>query len=440
MAWHDAPVTSDDVLPRFASASVVAALEDTPVVVIQGARQVGKSTLAGLLAAVRPSVNITLDDEQSRLAAQHDPVSFLQQAGDRLLVIDEAQRAPELILPLKAAVDRDRRPGRFLLTGSADLLRVKGVGDSLAGRAESVELLPLSQGEIRRRGTPEDFVAAVVGGAWPAAGTPIDLAGVVQGGYPEAIRRPEPRAGRWFDNYTARLAEHDARELHQGGYAHQVGHLMSLLAAGGMAELVKARLARELAVSETTVDAYLRMMRTMRLTVELPAWGRSARGRVIRRSKVALTDTGLSARLAGFSVAKISAMGAREYAGSLVEQFVALELLKQRGWSREVFSLAHFRDHDGLEVDVVVELRDGRLIAIEVKSGQTITSRSWAGLARFRERFPDREVIGVVLHGGSQVSQLFGWLHLLPITSLWQHPSIEDSGQPAERVLGQADS
>jgi predicted AAA+ superfamily ATPase len=196
-------VNSDDVLPRFASASVTAALQDTPVVVIQGARQVGKSTLAGLLAATRPSVSVTMDDEQSRLAAQHDPVSFLQQGGDRLLVIDEAQRAPELILPLKAAVDRDRRPGRFLLTGSADLLRVRGVGDSLAGRAESVELLPLSQGEIRRRDTPEDFVAMILGGSWPAAGDPIDLAGVVQGGYPEAIRRSEPRAGRWFDNYTA---------------------------------------------------------------------------------------------------------------------------------------------------------------------------------------------------------------------------------------------
>ncbi|MBK6954372.1 MAG: AAA family ATPase [Actinomycetales bacterium] len=226
-------MNSDDVLPRFASASVTAALQDTPVVVIQGARQVGKSTLAGLLAATRPSVSVTMDDEQSRLAAQHDPVSFLQQGGDRLLVIDEAQRAPELILPLKAAVDRDRRPGRFLLTGSADLVRVRGVGDSLAGRAESVELLPLSQGEIRRRDTPEDFVAMILGGSWPAAGDPIDLAGVVQGGYPEAIRRSEPRAGRWYDNYTARLAEHDARELHQGGYADQVGHLMSLLAARG---------------------------------------------------------------------------------------------------------------------------------------------------------------------------------------------------------------
>jgi predicted AAA+ superfamily ATPase len=408
------------MLPRFARAGVADALKDTPIVVIQGARQVGKSTLAAQFATGRSSVTATLDDELTRAAAADDPVSFLEQAGDGLLVIDEVQRSPGLILPLKAAVDRDRRPGRFLLTGSADLLHVKGVGDSLAGRAESVELLPLSQGELVRRAQPEDFVAMVLAGGWPRASAALDVSLVTRGGYPEVIRRNDARAGRWLDNYASRLAEHDARDLHQGGYADQVGRLMSLLASGGMSEVVKARLARELTISESTVDAYLRMIRTMRLVVELPAWGRSPRSRVIHRSKLALTDTGLSAHLAGFTRAKAENLGGREFLGSLVEQFVALELLKQRGWSSELFDLGHYRDQDGLEVDIVVELRDGRLIAIEVKSGQTITSRSWAGLQRFRERFADREVTAVVLHAGSQVTHLFGWLHVLPISTLWQ--------------------
>lgn len=414
-------MTERELVPRFLTTLAEEALTDTPVVVIQGARQVGKSTLAGLLAAGRPSVTVTLDDEQTRLFAQADPISFLQQAGDDLLVIDEAQRVPSLILPLKAEVDRDRRPGRFLLTGSADLLQVKGVGDSLAGRAESVELLPLGQGELLRRSTPEDFVSAVLAGAQVGATTRLDSDAVVRGGYPEAVRRSSSRAGRWFDSYTERLADHDARDLYQGGYADQVGKLMALIAAAPMAELVKSRYARELSVSESTVDAYIRMMRTMRLVVELPAWGRSARSRVIRKPKLALTDSGLSAHLAGFSVAKASSLGGREYFGTLTEQFVALELLKQRGWSHEQFDLRHFRDQAGLEVDLVVELRDGRLIAIEVKSGQSVTAKSWAGLDRFRARFPDREVTGVVLHGGTQTSHLHGWLHLLPITTLWKH-------------------
>lgn len=410
------------VLPRFVTSALEEALTDTPIVVLQGARQVGKSTLAGVVAAGRPHRLLTLDDELARTAAREDPVSFLQRGGDGLLVIDEAQRVPELVLPLKAAVDRDRRPGRFLLTGSADLLRVRGVGDSLAGRAESVELLPLSQGELARRATAEDAVTWLMSGAPGAHAAPLDPRMPIRGGYPEAVRRPERRAAAWYDNYIRRLAEHDARELHQGGYADEVGRLLSLLAAGGMAELVKARLARGLGVSQTTVDAYLRMMRTMRLTVELPSWGRSARSRVIRKPKIALTDSGLSAHLAGVTSDSATLLGSREYYGAIVEQFVALELLKQREWSALRYELFHFRDQDGLEVDLVLELRDGRLLAIEVKSGQTVTAAAWRGLERFRAAHPDREVTGVVLHGGAEVAHLHGWLHVLPVTALWSHP------------------
>ncbi len=409
-------------LPRFIGASVHEALSDTPVVVIQGARQVGKSTLAAITAAGQPCRTVTLDDGLVRAAAQDDPVSFLQQAGDDLLIIDEAQRAPELILPLKADVDRDRRPGRFLLTGSADLLQVKGVGDSLAGRAESVELLPLSQGELARREIPEDFVTWLLQDGRPIDVPRLDRAHVFRGGYPEPARRPPRRAARWFENYVARLADHDARELHQGGYAAELSRLLSVIAAGGMAELVKAKVARDLGISESTADSYLRLMRTMRLLIEVPAWGRTARSRVVRRPKVALTDTGLSAHLAGIDSAAPDAPGIREYVGALVEQFVAVELLKQRGWSAQDFDLYHFRDQDGLEVDLLLELRDGRVGAIEVKSGQTITPKTWAGLERFRHRFPDRKVTGVVLHGGTESAALHGWLHVLPITALWQHP------------------
>lgn len=414
----DAP----DLYPRHVSGAAREALSDTPVVVIQGARQVGKSTLAAGLARSLPQTRIvTLDDPATLAVAQSDPVFFIEQAGDGLLVVDEAQRAPGLILPLKASVDRDRRPGRFLLTGSADLLQVKGVGDSLAGRAETIELLPLSQGEIGRRQTPEDFLTWLTTGDERSQFESLEPASVLRGGYPEAIRRTPARAARWFSSYVERLSSHDARELQHGGYAAHLHGLLELVASSGQSELVKARLARSLGIAENSVDAYVRLATTMRLIASLPTWGRSPRGRVSRRPKVCLTDAGLAAHLAGFTEAQAQTIGGREHFGLMVEQFAVLELLKQATWSEHAAALFHYRSHDGYEVDIVAELPDSRLVAIEVKAAKTITPKAWTGLERFRLDHSDRTVIGVVLHGGTNVAHLHGWLHLLPITSLWTH-------------------
>ena len=399
-----------------------AALTDTPVVIIQGARQVGKSTLAAMTAGTASDVlSVTLDDPTTLALAKSDPVFFVAQAGTGRLVIDEAQRAPEIILPIKAAVDRDRRPGRFLLTGSADLLHVKGVGDSLAGRAETIELMPLSQGELAQRDTPEDFVGWMRSGARGSSFTALDPEVVITGGYPLAVARTPRRASRWFSDYIDRLADHDARELQRGGYADHMRTLLELIASSGQSELVRAKVARTLGVAENSIEAYVRLAATMRLVVRLPPWRRSPRGRVSHRPKVALNDTGLTAHLAKFANTQVDTIGGREYYGSLTEQFVVLELLKQSAWSETGFELFHYRTHGGPEVDLVLELPDGHLLAIEVKGGQTITSRSWAALEQFRDHHRDRDITGVVLHGGYQVAHLRGWLHVLPIPSLWQH-------------------
>lgn len=413
----------DPLHPRFLQAVVGAALADTPVVVIQGARQVGKSTLAGLVADGFPgSIRVTLDDPQVLAVAESDPAFFVAQAGERMLVVDEAQRAPGLILPLKAAVDRDRRPGRFLLTGSADLLHVKGMADSLAGRSESIELKPLSQGEIEGRAVPEDFVTWLVGTEAPTGRFPaLEASTVLAGGYPEAIARESQRARRWFTSYVERLADHDARDLHQGGFADKMGALLRLIASGPLQELVKGKLARNLGVAENTLDSYLRLATTMRLVESTSAWSRTARGRVTKRPKVGLNDTGLTAATAGFTAAQARSIGGREYYGGLVEQFVCQELRKQSGWSATPYTVNHFRDLDGLEVDLLLDLDDGPLIAIEVKSASAVDARAWANLERFRDRFPDRDVLGVCLHGGDYTATLHGWLRVLPITAVWQH-------------------
>ncbi|NKE10116.1 MULTISPECIES: ATP-binding protein [Kocuria] len=410
--------------PRHALSLVQEALGDTPVVVLQGARQVGKSTLAQMASTDRETTVVSLDDPYSRSLATEDPQFFVERAGQGMLVVDEAQRAPDLILPIKASVDRQRRPGRFLLTGSADLLHVKGVGDSLAGRAETVELMTLSQGEISRRSSPEDFVSWVLEGAQSDdAFLPLDPQTVVSGGYPEVLTRSGRRRDRWFASYTARLADHDARDLQSGGFADHMAAVLRLLAAQGQSELVKAKEARTLGISETTLDSYLRLAQVMRLVTTTAPWRRTPRSRLSKRPKVSLTDTGLTAHLAGFTAPMAATIGGREFYGTLVEQFVALELQRQRTWSEQLFELYHYRDHDGPEVDLLLELSDGRLIAIEVKSARTVNDRSWAGLKQFRDHVPDREVVGVVLHTGTEVAHLHDWLHVLPISSLWGHPT-----------------
>ena len=414
-----------ETYPRHAMSLVREALEDTPVVVVQGARQVGKSTLVHLATSGMDTHSVTMDDPANRALATEDPQFFVEQAAEGTLLVDEAQRAPGLILPVKASVDRDRRPGRFLLTGSADLLQVKGVGDSLAGRAETVELMTLSQGEINFRKNPEDFVSWVLRGAEsPGDFLELDPETVVTGGYPEVLLRSPRRRGRWFTSYTERLADHDARDLQSGGFSDHMAALLRLLAAQGQSELVKSKNARTLGISESTFDSYLRLAQVMRLVTSTPPWRRAPRSRLSKRPKVSLTDTGLAAHLAGFTSAMASTVGGREFYGALIEQFVVLELKRQRTWSDQLFEIFHYRNHDGPEVDVVLELSDGRLIAIEVKSARGMNERSWAALKQFRHQIKDREVIGVVLHTGTQVAHLNDWLHVLPITSLWEHPII----------------
>jgi len=406
--------------PRFTLSAVRTALEDTPVVVVQGARQVGKSTLVQMFTSESGTRMVTLDDPTTLRMAEDDPKAFVSLNPEGLLIIDEAQRAPGVILPLKANVDASRKPGRFLLTGSADLLKVKGVGDSLAGRAETVEMMPLSQGEFARRGTPEDFVSWILSGAKNRDFSPLDPQTIIQGGFPEVMARPRNRAKRWFESYITRLSDHDARELKDGGYADQLGAMLTYYASMGQAELVKAHVAQHLGVSETTVDTYLRTAKTMRLVYEYKSWNRVPQRRLIRRPKICLVDTGLSSALTGFTVPKAVSPGGREYYGSLVEQFVALELTKQQGWSTTPYELYHFRELDGLEVDLVVETEEGDLIAIEVKATTTPGSKHWGNLIKFRDRFPDRNITGVLLHAGDFASTLYGWLHVLPVPALWQ--------------------
>lgn len=398
-------------------------LSESPIVGINGARQVGKSTLAGELARSTDAVSVTLDNPATADFAKRDPRTFLEQAGNRMLVIDEFQRVPELILPLKMLVDENRRPGRFLVTGSANFLNLPGTGDSLAGRMEDIVLRPLSVGEISKRTTPEDWVD------WILSGAPGDSDSeapqtvrerIVSGGYPLPLQRESSLSRRrWFKGYIDGILAKDATILSSGDFPRLLPQLLNRLAVGGIQELVRAKLARFLNTSERSLETYLQLAQTMYLTESLPSWGIGISGRVVRKPKIMLLDSGLSAALAGVSVEQTALVGGWEFFGALCEQFVALELKKQQTWSAREYRLFHFRQRDK-EVDIVIELADGRLILVEVKSGQSVPAEAWN---KMRLALPDERVTArVVLYLGDQVQKRSDQDFLLPVSSLWTHP------------------
>lgn len=409
------------LVPRLAGRLIEQALSDTPVVLLQGARQVGKSTLAREILRTRPGTALSLDDTAVLAAATSDPDGFARQ-GNGLLVIDEVQRAPELLRTVKSAVDEDRRPGRFLLTGSADLLGLPGAQESLAGRAETVALYGLSQVELRRS-RPVFLDALMAGEVRSLAGIAPLTRGqymelVCAGSYPEALRRTAARRRAWFDNYLARVLSRDAAEVSGLHHLDRLPDVLSLLAANNAGELVQSRLAQSSGLPPTSLPGYLRVLEVLGLTHSLPAWGRNLTSRVVDRPKVALLDTGVAARLAGVSAEALASVSS-DVAGGLTEAFVAGELRRLSASSESAPTLHHFRDRNGLEVDLVLAADEGAVVGIEVKAAVTVRSSDFRGLAGLRDRLGDRFRAGVVLHTGDKVLPFGDRLTALPLCALW---------------------
>lgn len=388
------------------------ALADTPVVMVVGARQVGKSTLAGKLA----SAQYTLDDLATLASAQGDPVGFVSSLPDGVL-IDEIRRAPELLLPIKASVDRDRRPGRFLLTGSAYVLTLPRVADSLAGRMSVHHLWPLSQGELA--GHHEDFITTVFGPTLPAATTPDDLTErLLRGGYPEVVTRTQRRRAAWYEDYLRTLMERDVRDLSRISGVSELPKLLSLLATRSGNLLNLSDLGRDANLNSVTLGRYTELLRALYLVDTLPAWASNVGKRLIKAPKVLFPDTGMAAHLLGLDHDSLQTN--RKAFGALLENFVVAELERQLGWSRLAARLYHYRTAGGQEVDAVLEARDGRIVGIEVKASATIGRREFAALENLAEATGDRFQRGIVLYTGDRVLPFGEKLHAVPIGALWQ--------------------
>ncbi|KAB8193309.1 DUF4143 domain-containing protein [Nonomuraea phyllanthi] len=397
------------------------ALSDTRVVVVNGARQVGKSTLAGLIAARTDNARqLYLDDPGVLAAAQDDPVSFVRHDG--LMLIDEIQRAPQLLLPIKRQVDRDPRPGSYLLTGSARLLDLRDLPDALPGRTETVELWPLSQGEIDK--APDGFVDQVFAHGVDVTMQPCPLHKrdyvdrALRGGYPEAVRRdPGRRRTRFFDSYITDLITRDVRQISEIERPAEMRRLLSVIAArmGGLA--VVQSIAGDVGLPRVTLSRYLDLLELIFVIKRIPAWSSNLTRRAISTPKLIITDSGLGGRLIGMSPERAKDVTAP--VGPLLENFVIGEVARQLTWTTEPVQLFHYRDRDQVEVDIVLEHASGEVIGIEVKAAETVRGDDFRGLRHLAGRLGARFRAGFVIYTGEQVLPFGDRMRALPMASLW---------------------
>ncbi len=361
----------------------------------------------------------TFDDDVQRAAALADPVGFVADLPERV-VLDEVQRVPGLFTSLKVAVDAHRRPGRFILTGSANVLLVPRLADSLAGRMEILRLHPLAQAELA--GKTSGFISMLFGGGFKA-GSHGRREGralaerVANGGYPDALARSaERRRAAWYRDYADTLIQRDIRDLARISSLDALPRLLAL-AAGQTACLVNiSELAAPFQVSRPTIREYVTLLSRIFLLEELPPWYNNRMKRLVKTPKLHMGDTGLACALLGLDAESL--WENRALFGRLLETFVYQELRRQAGWQEDGMTFSHFRDKDKAEVDVVLESR-GRLAGVEVKAGATVTADDFKGLHKLRDAAPKAFAAGVVLYDGESVVSFGNDLYAVPISRLW---------------------
>lgn len=406
--------------PRPLAASLKAALRDTPVVCLLGPRQSGKTTLARTLEP--DHAYVSFDDAATLAFAQADPSGFVAALPPQA-ILDEIQRVPALLRTLKLAVDRDRRPGRFVLTGSANLLLLPSLGDSLAGRMEVVQLHPLTAAEQSR--TKGGFLAALLAGrlkpavAKTAPQNPLALAKrIVAGGFPEAVARPAVRARSWHREYLRTLLERDVQDVARVRDTAAVGRLLEMLALRTAELLNVSNLGNDLGLRRETVEHYLTVCERLYLVRRLLPWHRNQASRLIKTPKVHLLDSGLAATLTGLTAADWNKQ--RDRFGHLLESFVVQQLVAQAGWTDPDLRFWHYRDKDQVEVDLVIT-RGRQTWGVEVKSAVTATPADGQGLRRLAEQCGADYQGGVLLYGGDSAFKLDAARNLaMPLARLWE--------------------
>ena len=403
--------------PRWIEPRIDEALLDTPVVLLAGPRQAGKTTLVRQFAE-RGLHYLTLDDELTLLSAREDPVGMIRNL-DRA-VIDEIQRVPQLLLAIKKSVDEDRRPGRFLLTGSANLMALPAVADSLAGRMETLMLLPLSQSEIENR--PANWIDRVFAGEILTANPPVLGSNLVErvlrGGYPEAVARPtEKRRTAWARQYIDAILQRDVRDVAEIDKLDQLPRFLRALAqtAGQMCNY--SELGGQVGLDGKTVSRYISVFEQMYLLKRIDVWARNRLKRVVKTPKLQFIDSGLLSVLTNIGHKDVE-LDKTGY-GHILESFVFGELIKHSATSDDDYRLLYYRDADKYEVDVVIENSAGQLLGVEVKASATVKERDLRGLKKLASLAGDQLTAGILLYDGDETMPLGSNLWAAPLSTLW---------------------
>lgn len=406
------------LIQRHVQPLLTEALADTPAVLINGPRQSGKTTLVRQYAGGLPY--LSLDDVSLLAAARSDPQGFIRQI-DRA-IIDEIQRAPELLLALKLSIDQDRRPGRFLLTGSANVMSLPAIADSLAGRIEIHALLPLSNAEIA--GHAPDFLNRACTQDWPVSDPASAacvgdtfLARVLAGGYPEMRQRATPqRRQAWARAYMTTLVERDIQDVARIEEAARIPQLLTMLAMLSGQLLNLSQIGGQLGLNLHTAEKYISILEKIFLVRRLPAWGRNELNRLIKAPKIHFLDAGLQTALVRANLDLLRTDRGRF--GPILESWVFGELLKTTSLAPEQWFLSHYRDKDQVEVDFVLESPLRAVIGIEVKAAASVNAADFKGLRRLREHCGTDFLSGIVLYDGPAALPFGEGLWAVPVSWL----------------------
>lgn len=409
------------IYPRHAETLLTEALDDSPVTLIQGPRQCGKTTFAQEIGRPREYAYISFDDDNARRTVQSDPVGFVGELPARA-ILDEIQRVPELFTALKVAVDRDRTPGRFVLTGSTNIMLVPRLSDSLAGRMQTVRLYPFSQCEIVQGG-PSNFIPTVFAGGFGTRRAERLAGGlaerIVAGGYPAALERlAGRRRATWYLDFIENLIQRDVRDLANIRSLETMPRLIAAVATHTASPFNLASLAAPFHVSRNTIHEYFTLLERLFLVERVSPWHSNRLSRIVKSPKMHMGDTGLACALIGVDAPGLAAD--RTLLGQLLETFVYQELRRQASCLEGPYSFFHYRDRDGVEVDLVIEQGTRSVAGIEVKAAATVHPADFRGLRKLKAAAGDRFVCGVVLYDG-EISAGFGdSMYAVPVRALWE--------------------
>lgn len=403
---------------RLIKSKINAALARSPVLLLTGARQTGKTTLVKEITQEKKYTYITFDDLSVLSTAKKDPVGFID-AIKKPVILDEVQRIPEIFLTIKKDVDENRIAGRYILTGSANPFLIPALGDSLAGRMEICYLYPLCQSEIE--GTSGTILDMLFSGIIPETKKIISKELLFEkiniGGYPVVQNQNNEAKNGWFDGYVTTLLQRDVRDLSEINGITEMPRLLHILAARTANLLNVSELSRTMGIPNATLHRYLSLLQTLFLIKFQLPWSSNIGKRFVKSPKLYLNDTGLLSFLLNADFEKNFLPN--NQSGPILENFVLNELIALSSWSKTKINLFHLRTVTGIEIDCILENAKGEIVAIEVKNSSTVQPKDFKNLQIITQDLGEKLIFGIVLYTGNQVISLNKKLHALPISVLW---------------------